>query len=99
MCEPYSLNDQSNPDNGVVRTENTVGSGVASGTLYTVHPTSVGELNPTKSGAIRLYFFMPIFQLTPRHQGFRCTLRNIRSQQLIYTCVHVYHKKMLGMKK
>ena len=65
----YSWNDQSSPANGIAKTENTVGSGAASGTLYTVHPTSVGELNPTKSGGVPPFLFYAQFSVNTQSSG------------------------------
>ncbi|MHB8562047.1 MAG: hypothetical protein ACYDAP_12980 [Thermoplasmataceae archaeon] len=65
----YSWNDQSSPAKGIAKTENTVGSGAASGTLYTVHPTSVGELNPTKSGGYPPFLFYAHFSVNTQSSG------------------------------
>jgi len=65
----YSWNDQSSPAKGIAKTENTVGSGAVSGTLYTVHPTSVGELNPTKSGGFPPFLFYAQFSVNTLSSG------------------------------
>lgn len=65
----YSWNDQSSPAKGIAKTENTVGSGASSGTLYTVHPTSVGELNPTKNGGFPPFLFYAQFSVNTQSSG------------------------------
>ncbi len=65
----YFWNDQSSPAKGIAQTENRIGSSASSGTLYTVHPTSVGELNPTKSGGYPPFLFYAHFSVNTQSSG------------------------------
>jgi hypothetical protein len=60
----YSWKDLSTPVSGIAETQNSIGSSASSGVLYTVHPTSVGELNPTLSGGFPPMEFYASFSVT-----------------------------------
>ena len=62
-------NGQSSPAKGIAKNENTVGSGVQSDTLYTVHPTPVVELNPTKNGGFPPFLFYAQFSINTQSSG------------------------------
>lgn len=65
----YSWADLSSPSSGIAKAQNSIGSSAVSGVLYTVSPTSVGELNPTLSGGFPPMLFTATFSANSQSSG------------------------------